>query len=114
MTKLRKNGFSLLEVIIAFAIAVLMLTALITLEMKSTALAARSSIGLDALPVAIERTEELTEIDFTGESRTPVDDFEVVTISGDADGGIPATRIKVEVFYNGESYSELSLYKFRF
>ncbi len=109
-----RNGFSLLEVMVAMAIAVLMLTALITLEMKSTALAARSSVGLDTLPIAIERIEELAEIDFTGESTVPHGEYLVVTSTSDAGGGLPATRIQVEVKYNEQTYSELSLYKFRF
>lgn len=110
----RKNGFSLIEVIVAVAVAVLMLVALITLEVRSTALAARASIGLDTLPLAIERIEEVAETRSTDHSTKTQGEYRVITKTGEAKAALPATRITVEVQYNDRTYSELSLYKFNF
>lgn len=111
---MKRNGFTLVEIMVAMAIAVLMLVALLSLETKSTTLAARSSVGFETLPIAIERVEDLAEIDFSGEAREIKGNYEIVTRSGETNAGIPLTRIRVEVLYNGAPYSELSLYKFRF
>jgi prepilin-type N-terminal cleavage/methylation domain-containing protein len=111
---MRKNGFSLIEVLVASAITLVMLVALIGLEIKSTAVAARASLGFDTLPVAIERVEELVEINFTGESRQVKEDYEVITTSSEEQVGLPVTRVHVEVYFDGKPYSELSIYKFQF
>lgn len=111
---MRKSGFSLLEVVIALAIALLMLSALISLEIKSTALAARATMGLKTLPVAIEKLEEVSQKQFSGTKSEMVDEFEVQTRAVDFNTAeIPYTRIQVEVFYNGQLYSELSTYNFK-
>ena len=110
---MREKGFSLLEVIIALAIALIMLVALINLEIRSATLAARASIGFDTLPLAIERVEELTKREFSGTSREFMGEYEVQTTAVESTSELPYTRIKVEVLYNGEPYSELSIYKFK-
>lgn len=108
------RGFSLLEVIVAIAVAVLMLTALLSLEIRSTTLAAKTNISFESLPLAIEKIETVSkQQDFTGLSREKVGKFDVETRSMDSTGEIPFYRTKVEVFYNGESCSDISLYKFK-
>jgi prepilin-type N-terminal cleavage/methylation domain-containing protein len=110
----QNKGFSLLEVIVAVTVAVLVLVALLSLEIKSTALAARAAIGFDTLPVAINYIEDLSGRDFSGESQEMKDEYEIKTKADEIDVGIPISRIRVEVLYHGEPYSALSLYKFRF
>jgi prepilin-type N-terminal cleavage/methylation domain-containing protein len=109
-----KRGFSLLEVIVASTVAVLVLVALLSLEIKSTALAARAAIGFDTLPVAIDFIEELSNREVTGESQEMKGEYEIKTKADEIDVGIPISRIQVEVLYHGETYSALSIYKFNF
>jgi prepilin-type N-terminal cleavage/methylation domain-containing protein len=111
--KMKSGGFSLIEVLIALAIALVVLTAAISLEVSSTALAARASMGLDTLPYAIERIEEVSRQEFSGTSQEFKDGYEIRTTQKDAEASMPLTQIEVEVLFNGESYTTLSLYKFR-
>ncbi|MFP4498985.1 MAG: prepilin-type N-terminal cleavage/methylation domain-containing protein [Vulcanimicrobiota bacterium] len=106
------KAFSLMEVIIALAIALIMLTALFSLEIRSTALAARAIRGFEALPYAIERIEELTEQDFTGSEKEFVKQYELLTTSQEFTGDLKYRRVKVEVLEKKESYVELSIFKF--
>lgn len=110
----QKKGFSLLEVIVAATVAVLVLAALLSLEIKSTALAAKASIGFDTLPVAIEYVEDLAGRDFSGESQEMRGEYEIKTKADEITVGIPINRVQVEVLYHGEPYSALSIYKFTF
>jgi len=115
--KLMKSnrGFSLLEVIIALAIALLMLTALLSLEMKSAKLAAKTIRGFDALPTAIEEIEELSLREFSGKSEKKVDNYLVITQSKEITKEIDMVKLSVEVYSDDEQLlSELSLYKFKF
>ncbi|MCD4784619.1 MAG: prepilin-type N-terminal cleavage/methylation domain-containing protein [Candidatus Eremiobacteraeota bacterium] len=113
---LKKNrGFSLLEVIIALAIALLMLTALLSLEIKASRLAAETIKGFDALPTAIEEIEELTLREFAGRSEKKVNNYLVVTSAKEITKEIDMVRLSVEVYSNDDQLcSELSLYKFKF
>ena len=108
-----KKGFSLIEVLVALAIALLVLTALLTLGMKATRLAAESSIGIDTLPVAIEHIEELTKRNPTGRSEIQKGEYSIVTDTREILSGVNMVRIKVEVFYKEKPYADLSLYKFK-
>jgi prepilin-type N-terminal cleavage/methylation domain-containing protein len=110
---MKNSGFSLIEVLIALGIALVVLTAAISLEVSSTALAARASLGLDTLPYAIERIEEVSRQEFSGSSQEFINEYEIRTTQKDAESSLPMSQIEVEVFLNGESYSRLSLYKFR-
>lgn len=109
---MRRSGFTLIEVIVAMAIAVLMLTILLSLEVKATALAAKTSIGIDTLPIAIDKIEDLTRQNFTGESTEFKGPYQIKISSSEILSGIPLVKVQVEVLLNGESYSTLSLYRF--
>jgi len=110
---MKQRGFSLLEVLVALAIALMMLTALLSLEMKSTALAARTSMGINTLPIAIEKIEELIEREASGKSEEKVREYKVVTEVKEVLTGVNMVRIKVEVLFNEEPCCDLSIYKFR-
>ncbi len=108
-----QKGFSLIEVLVALAIALLVLTALLSLEMKASRLAAETSVGIDTLPVAIEQIEEVAQREPTGRSEIVKGDYTVVTDIREVLTGVNMVRIKVEVFYNEKPYADLSLYKFK-
>ncbi|MCE1247740.1 MAG: prepilin-type N-terminal cleavage/methylation domain-containing protein [Firmicutes bacterium] len=109
---IKTRGFSLIEVMIALAIALIMLTALLSLEIKSTELASRTTNGLDALPVAIEETEEISNKEITGVSEKECGEYKVVISSKEVPSGINMVRIHVEVNRNDVQQADLSLYKF--
>lgn len=108
-----QRGFSLIEVLVALAIALLVLSALLSLEMKASGLAAETSVGIDTLPVAIEKIEEAAKIEPTGRSEIESGDYSVVTDVREVLTGVNMVRIKVEVYYNEKPYADLSLYKFK-
>lgn len=108
----RKAGFTMIEVIVGLAIALVMLTALLSLDIKSTRIAAETTLGIDALPVAIEEIEEWTKQTPTGKETKQVEDYTVVTETVDTATGVDLTRTKVEVFYDDKPCTDLSLYKF--
>jgi len=62
MTRSREAGFSLLEVLVAFAIASLALTALVQVYSGSASAARRSAEVLGALEVAENRLSELVAV----------------------------------------------------
>lgn len=108
-----RRGFSLIEVLVALAIALLVLTALLSLEMKASRLAAETSVGIDTLPVAIEQVEEVAQREPTGRSEIVKGDYTVVTDVREVLTGVNMVRIKVEVYYDEKPYADLSLYKFK-
>lgn len=115
-TMRRIKAFSLLEVIVAMAVATFMLTALLSLEIKSTKMAAEVFMGIDTLPIAIEHLEELSRQNYPGGvSSEKIEEYEVVTSTKEIfAGGFPVTKINVEVQFDGEGYTDLSLFRFNF
>ena len=112
--KRRKNlkAFSLIEVMIALAIALIMLTALLSMEIRATDLASRTTNGLDALPVAIEEIEEISDKQIIGRSEKESGDYKIVLTTKEVPSGINMVRTRVEVYRNDVQQADLSLYKF--
>lgn len=110
---MKKNGFTLIEILIAIAIALVMLTTLLTLQARSTRLASETALGIDSLPVAIEHIEELTKQDMIIHSETESGRFTVITDRKEVITGVNLVQIQVEVFYNEKPCVDLSLYRFR-
>jgi prepilin-type N-terminal cleavage/methylation domain-containing protein len=108
----KTRAFSLIEVMIALAIALLLLTALLSLEIRATDLASRTTRGLDALPIAIEEIEEISGKEITGRSERDAGDYKIVLTSKEVPSGINMVRIRVEVYQNDVQQADLSLYKF--
>lgn len=106
----RKTGFSLLEVLIALAILALVLVALLRLELKSAVLSARTSLVLQALPLAIETSEELAAKNFQGVESKTLDDFTIKAATEDMPGDLPAQRLQVEIYCNDQSYAGIGQY----
>ncbi len=103
----------MLEVIIALFIALLMLTALFSLEIKTTELSARVNLGIDTLPLAISNIEDVSKENFVGNTKRWEGNYEIHITSHDSLSEIPYTRVSVEVLYRGEEYSHLSIYRFK-
>lgn len=109
-----EDGFSLVEVIVALAITLLVLTALLNLQIRSTKLAAQTSMDIRTLPVAITAVEEVIQTPISGgRSEKNIEEYTVIAEMKDVLTGIDSTRTKVEVYYNDEPYSELSVYDFQ-
>ena len=106
----RKTGFSLLEVLIALAILALVMFALLRLELKSAVLSARTSLVLQALPLAIETSEELAAKNFQGVESKTLDDFTIKAATEDMPGDLPAQRLQVEIYCNDQSYAGIGQY----
>lgn len=109
----KERAFSLIEVVVALAIALLMLTALLGLQLQAAMLASRSSLGFETLPIAIEKLEDLSGKSVSGTSKELKGEYEIITSSREEMANLPITRIQVEVLYEDQVYSDLSLYKFR-
>lgn len=109
----RIRAFTLMEVVVALAIALILLTALLGLDIKCVDLAAKTSQGVDALPVAIEEIEELTKQEVTGRSEKEINGYKVITSAQETLTGVNMTRIRVEVYSNDRLQADLSLYKFK-
>lgn len=105
---MKNKGFTLVEVLVALAIAAISLTALFQLALNSTKLTHSVTAQFNCLPVAVEEMEDLKGRAFFTQSTKKVRDYTVKSKLASEDFmGLNYKKLTVEVLDNDVSQIQL-------
>lgn len=111
ITENNNAGFTLIEVLVALAIAAISLTAILQLALNSTKLTYAATTQFNCLPVAVEEMEELKNRAFFTETSKTVKDYTVkARLASEDFMDLRYNKLTLEVLYN--DVSQIQLYWF--
>jgi prepilin-type N-terminal cleavage/methylation domain-containing protein len=114
---IKKNGFSLIEILIALAISSLVLVAVLKLEVLSTRSAEKVSEDFYCLDIAVSKMENISGKNIPGIISENIGDYKVISFREETGFLIKKEKIRKLIVKvensKGEKIIELSNYIFR-